>query len=386
MSMLPKILGSILIMALLASGTIFGTNYVMKEAQLIKPVQIGLVIPKEQKMTKQLTGLLPYMDSVSDVCEFRYLEEAEAIEGLKQGELQAVIVFPDTFLEDVLNGINTAPSIFLSEQYAKDTELFQELIRDGVRYLAVGEAAVYAVTTLSHDHEMMITRSEMEDLISYLYLDQVMGRGRLYHKVILNSDGELELEPFYIVSLMLIVLLFSGLNLQYFFQRRDQCLEQKLRVYGIGCVQLAMVKVLCMTLLLWGLCLVMYAGVLVALTAAGLSYFSWRPAAVLHFLLLCFSVACFDGFVYSINRKNSQSNMILMLLHVCMVVLSGIIIPLQLLPELVQKAGTLMPAKYWSDYLCRFMSGGSSAVDIIRLCLISIVLFGGVVIGLWKDT
>ena len=385
LSMLPKILGSILIMSMLAVGMIAGTNYVMKQAQLVEPVHIGLVIPEEQGMTKRLMGVLPYIESVKDICEFEYLEEDEAQERLKQGQLQAVIIFPDTFLEDVLTGINTAPRIILSEKYGEDTELFQELLADGVRYLATGEAAVYSVTTLSNRYPMVIERSKMEDLISYLYLDTVFGRGNLYHHVVLTSDGELELEPFYIVNLILIILLFSGLNLQYFFQRRDRSLEQKLKVYGIGCVTLALVKILCMTLLLWCLCMLMYAGILIGTKAVGLTYFQWGFEVPIHFLLLSFSCASFSGAVYALNRKNTQSNMILLLLDITMILLSGILIPLQLLPDGVQKLGALMPAKYWSDYLCHFVSGGSSVMQVVGIFLASIVLFGGVVFGLWKD-
>ena len=122
---LTKSLASLCTLVILVAVGVSACSYMLLQTQLFHFIDVGVVIPEEEKITKLIAQYISSMDSVQSVCNFKYLEQDEAIEKLQTNEVQAVIELPENFYEDIDTGENTPATIYLPEDAPFRVEVFQ---------------------------------------------------------------------------------------------------------------------------------------------------------------------------------------------------------------------------------------------------------------------
>ena len=129
---LLKSIGSFCACLLLTAVLVAAFSAIMQNAQVFQKVNIGIAIPEGESISRLATQYISSMDSVRSVCDFYYLDEQEAVEQLKQGTLQAVVLLPEGFYHDVQVGINPPAQIYFPKDVAQNTQVFEELVTAGV--------------------------------------------------------------------------------------------------------------------------------------------------------------------------------------------------------------------------------------------------------------
>ena len=85
-------------MVLLLGIAVFACSAVFRDAKVLNTVEVAVVIPKEKgEELRLLTGLASAMQSTKSICRMRYVDEPEAMEQLANGQVQAVLIFPEHF-------------------------------------------------------------------------------------------------------------------------------------------------------------------------------------------------------------------------------------------------------------------------------------------------
>lgn len=78
---------------------VFACSAVFRDAKVLNTVEVAVVIPKEKgEELRLLTGLASAMQSTKSICRMRYVDEPEAMEQLANGQVQAVLISPNTFI------------------------------------------------------------------------------------------------------------------------------------------------------------------------------------------------------------------------------------------------------------------------------------------------
>ena len=350
---------SILVMAIIIGIGMAGIGYVMSHLTDYEKATVAMVLPagNEGSTLKSLSSLIQMQDSVSDIADFVYLSEEDARAGIKDGSIQAAIILGDTFINDLMTGINTPAIVLLPSNTELNTDVFHEEVRNGISLIRTGESGIYAVTdTWINGYSMVVSRSDMENLLTDLFTINALDRNSVVREEIVSAFGEDSITQYYVASGFALILLLFGLIFGNMYAGNDITVRKKLRVNGIGPVVAGFVRLFVMTTFIFVISIIMICILIIYSETTGFSsgiYF--EPSLILGLLLLAFSLGGFFHFIYSLSDIEAQNAMILILVAILMAFSSGCIFPMAFLPDVFQKIGMFMPMRIWRVGLAQIL-------------------------------
>ena len=369
-----------IVMLLLIAGGVLAVSLVMKDAGVFQTAEIGVVIPEDEAQTKMVAQFISAMDSVKSVCHFQYLNQDKAMASLEKGTLDAVLSLPEQFYEDVDSGKNTPATIYFPENAPLNTRVFGELVTDGVSLLRTAEAGVYAAYDTAQIYQTEISRNQIGDVISGLYIYEAFDRTSVFQKNVYSSLGKADLHQYYFSAAVLLLFLMMGVNYGYLYQKQSRAVEEKIRIYGIGEGKNALIKVLLMTVPLWLVGVLVYAVGCLVSGKYHLSFlwFDWEvlPGT----LLLAAVIAAYFQLIYTISGESTRGTIVLLAVNVFQIMASGVVIPTAYLPELFGKIGTFFPLTFWDSYYLKLLFFGIKGQETRQLILMFVVLFAASVL------
>ena len=352
---------SLLLAAVLLLGAAAVLSHVFFGSRMLQAIDVGVAVPEGEKETKAVLRFLSAMESAEAVCNFRYFPENEAMEKLYEGEVQAVIVLPESLYEDMYSGEKGRIAVYLPEDPPFRVQVFRELLADGVSLLTTAEAGVLAASDLAGTDAIAYGERdetgfpkmkpyEAANFISYEYIKCALGRDNMFDEYVYSPLGQMDLYQYYFAAAVSVLLLMSGLNYSFLYQGNSWAVEQKLRVMGLGTVKASFIKILVMANASWLLAVASYlAGCL--FSRWGKFDFIWFHGSVLLLLIpVSIGAAFYFHAVYSVFGKGMQGAVFLLSVNAVMVLCSGVVIPLAYLPEAVRRVGQYLPLNFLRQY------------------------------------
>lgn len=389
LSSFGQMLISILLMSVIIGIGTAGIGFVMTHLADYEKVTVAMVLPEgeEGSTLKSLSSLIQMQESVSDIANFTYLSEEDARKGIKDGSIQAAIILGDTFINDIMTGINTPAIVLLPAKTELNTDVFHEEVRNGISLIRTGEAGIYAVTdTWINGYSMVISRSDMENLLTDLFTINALDRNSVISDTSVSAFGESSIMQYYIASGFALILLFFGLIFGNMYAGNDITVRKKLRVNGIGPVTAGIVRLLVMTTFIFSISIIAISILMIYTNAAGIStgiYFETQ--VILGLLLLSFSLSGFFHFIYSLSDIEAQNAMILILVAILMAFSSGCIFPMAFLPDVFQKIGMFMPLRIWRVGISQILFSYLESGNCMLLLAIGIIFgTGGIICQIRK--
>ncbi|MGN0483211.1 MAG: ABC transporter permease [Lachnospiraceae bacterium] len=376
-----KALGSFAVMLFGVAAGIFLLSRVFLNAQLFEPVQVAMVIPKEETQTKLVTKVLSSMESVKSICTFSYYEEeTEGLSRMKEGSVQILIVIPQNFYADVDQGKNTPPIIYVPENMTPRIRMFTELVKDGVFLLQTAESGVYATLDTADIYRAVMTPKEIGNFVAQLYVEQAFSRGELFSRQVISPFGELEATQYYLTAAVTVILLLSGLFFNYLYQKKARSVEEKLRMYGMGAVVQSVQKVLLMAQILWLFSSMLYI-LLCAVSEIGGGFFlNWEWKNLFALLPLSLAMAAVFHLLYELAGASRQGAVLLLAVLLFSFFCSGALIPAAFLPDWLGKIGSVLPLAVFSRYVNGVFYAGVQAQSVVGMLISAILL---TMMGAW---
>lgn len=373
-------------MVILTALAAWGISRWFSDAQIFQKVTIGIVIPEDADKTEFVAKAISGMDSVRSICKFTYLDEDEAGEMLLNNEIQAAIGLPADFYEDVDTGVNTPVTVFFSDESGLNMDILRELLYDGVSYVQITESAVYAATDLSEVYGLKMKKSEMQEMLSYLYIIQIFQRGKVFTNCVLSATGEVDFGQYYFVIGILFFLLILGMHFGFFYRKQDAEIARKLKVFGLGTGYTSGVRVCIMAGYLFLFMLCCYLAGCVLCERLDSSFLLPDGLTVIGLLPLSFAIAAFFHMIYGLTRNQDQGVLLLLGVNAIMLICSGGVLPVVYFPAVVQKAGEYLPLSFWIDYLQRVLYGKSFGTQAVWELAMGLVFLLIGTIGICKNT
>ena len=352
---------SLLLAAVLLLGAAAVLSHVFFGSRMFQAIDVGVAVPEGEKETKAVLRFLSAMESAESVCNFRYFPENEAKEKLYEGEVQAVIVLPESLYEDMYSGEKGRIAVYLPEDPPFRVQVFRELLADGVSLLTTAEAGVLAASDLAGTDAIAYGERdetgfpkmkpyEAANFISYEYIKCALGRDNMFDEYVYSPLGQMDLYQYYFAAAVSVLLLMSGLNYSFLYQGNSRAVEQKLRVMGLGTVKVSLIKILVMANASWLLAAASYlAGCL--FSRWGKFDFIWfHGSALLLLIPVSIGAAVYFHAVYSVFGKGMQGAVFLLSVNAVMVLCSGVVIPSAYLPEAVRRVGQYLPLSFLRQY------------------------------------
>ena len=354
---LLKSIGSFCACLLLTAVLVAAFSAIMQNAQVFQKVNIGIAIPEGESISRLATQYISSMDSVRSVCDFYYLDEQEAVEQLKQGTLQAVVVLPEGFYHDVQVGINPPAQIYFPKDVAQNTQVFEELVTAGVSFLQTAEAGVYAALDTASYYGIELQGAGLGDTIAYLFVNQMLKRDSVYSARMLSSMGNLSVAEYYYAAGLVILLMMCGIQFGFLYGKRNRSVEDKLKICGVGSIRQSVVKILVMTEFLYVTGLLYYfAGIGIAIRTG--TYFVLYQGKIWYvLLLLCLGIAIYFHVLYELSGSSSQAAVFVFAVNVITIIGAGVLIPEAYLGKEVAGISRFLPMKYWNVYAAGMLEG-----------------------------
>lgn len=354
---LLKSIGSFCACLLLTAVLVAAFSAIMQNAQVFQKVNIGIAIPEGESISRLATQYISSMDSVRSVCDFYYLDEQEAVEQLRQGTLQAVVVLPEGFYHDVQVGINPPAQIYFPKDVAQNTQVFEELVTAGVSFLQTAEAGVYAALDTASYYGVELQGAGLGDTIAYLFVNQMLKRDSVYSARMLSSMGNLSVAEYYYAAGLVILLMMCGIQFGFLYGKRNRSVEDKLKIRGVGSIRQSVVKILVMTEFLYVTGLLYYfAGIGIAGWTK--TYFVFYQGTTWYaLLLLCLGIAIYFQVLYELSGSSSQAAVFVFAVNVITIIGAGVLIPEAYLGKEIAGISHFLPMKYWNVYAAGMLEG-----------------------------
>ena len=354
---LLKSIGSFCACLLLTAVLVAAFSAIMQNAQVFQKVNIGIAIPEGESISRLATQYISSMDSVRSVCDFYYLDEQEAVEQLKQGTLQAVVLLPEGFYHDVQVGINPPAQIYFPKDAAQNTQVFEELVTAGVSFLQTAEAGVYAALDTASYYGIELQGAGLGDTIAYLFVNQMLKRDSVYSARMLSPMGNLSVAEYYYAAGLVILLMMCGIQFGFLYGKRNRSVEDKLKIRGVGSIRQSVVKILVMTEFLYVTGLLYYF--------AGIGIAGWTKTYFVFFqrttwyalLLLCLGIAIYFHVLYELSGSSSQAAVFVFAVNVITISGAGVLIPEAYLGKGIAGISRFLPMKYWNVYAAGMLEG-----------------------------
>lgn len=369
---LLKSIGSFCVCLLLTAVLVAAFSTIMRNAQVFQKVNIGIAIPEGESISRLATQYISSMDSVRSVCDFYYLDEQEAVEQLKQGTLQAVVVLPEGFYHDVQVGINPPAQIYFPKDAAQNTQVFEELVAAGVSFLQTAEAGVYAALDTASYYGIELQGAGLGDTIAYLFANQMLKRDSVYSARMLSSMGNLSVVEYYYAAGFVILLMMYGIQFGFLYGKRKRSVEDQLKIRGVGSIRQSVVKVLVMTMFLYVTGLLYYfAGIGIA-DRTGTYFVLYQGKIWYGLLLLCLGIAIYFHVLYELAGSSSQAAVFVFAVNIITIIGTGVLIPEAYLGREIAGISRFLPMKYWNAYAAGMLEGEmpKEAVAGTVLCLL----------------
>lgn len=400
MKMMTKSVISMLVILCISIGGIAAISTFFMKSAVIDPVKVAVVIPEDETMTKMIVQYISGMDSVSAICQFKYMDEASAKTVLDKQEVEAAVVLPPNLYGDMYQGGSADVTVYILKSGKLNTQLFKELLNDGVSMLKTAEAGVFAAQETAGMYRAKMDGYEVANYIAYAYMEKALQRSQMFDTSVISPFGQMSMMEFYIAAAVTIIVLFVGLNFGFLYQKESRAVAQKLKINGIGCVQQSITKIAVMTMAVWLIQVYVYLifvgithlpshaignGSVFNILQSVISYsstvdFELRVCAQM--LLSSAAVAVWFDLCYVIAGDGKRGQGLLFGLNCLLIFGAGIVVPKAYMPEIIRRIGDWLPVTLLHKTQASIMFDSLTGMQAILL-IGWILMIGTVATCIW---
>lgn len=214
-------------------------------------IEIGVVSMDRSDKMEKMTTYLESMPVLKALCRLRTMDETEALDKLRDGELQMVVCIPEDFLENAVHMMPSTLSIRIPQDMSAANRRILSVLEGVERIMLTTESAIMSMYDgLKYSD---ISTGEMERDLTGVYVDRFLGRGDYFEEEYLSPYGGYTPLQYYGVSVaLLLTMLFT---VCYFSLYDPETVRlEKLLCPGRGkLIPASLIKMICMSIpvVLW---------------------------------------------------------------------------------------------------------------------------------------
>jgi len=341
--------GAIVLFVLLGTVALLSSKLLYGDA-VSGRITVGVVLPADDVVAEKALDMISSLDSVKSICDFEYLNaespphlsSAEIQEAgqkkLHSGDLYALLVIPDGFVQDIITGVNTPVQVVLPGNKDVESRVFRELADAGAKILAASQAGIYAGNELYRRYGLESSIAVLEADLNRIYLGYSLSRGDYFLNRKISATGDVTTVQFYGISAYVLFLLLCGIPASAYLLPWQKSFARQLSLHGIGSRMVILARIMGMGTLFMAVSLPL--GVLAA--AKGLIAGSVLSLGII--MLVCVAAAAMVVLVYQAAGTLMGGIMLLFLAGVGQHFLAGGFLPRVFLPERLQQLAGFLPS------------------------------------------
>ena len=359
--LMPQMLAVTLLLSVLAALAATIVVHTDREDASKTPIRIALVGDSDNAFLSDALSLLKNADSSRFSFRLDQLDEAEAIQLLRLGQLTGVIQLADGFSEAFYYGEHL-PITYYSHSSGSDvgSQMTRELVLTVSDLVLATERAIYSAQDLIAAKLPGVDPMTAGDTLVIRYAAAILDRDRLFQVEQLGAADSLTLAGYYLCGIVLLFIMLWSISCAPLFSRRSRELGQLLNAQGLGSAGQILGEFAGYLLLLF--CALLLAG---GLGGALLGRFGIRVAElqgrsnlplflISRFVPPALMLCSLQFLLYELSDGTVSGILLQFLNAVVQGYLAGCFYPSSFFPEGLRRVGSFLPA----GFAMRFLRAG----------------------------
>lgn len=240
---LPHLYAGAIMLLFMAAVIALLSNRLLYGEGVVGRVAVGVSVPGEDRLARQVVTMISSLESVGSVCDFQYMDRESCLRELKNGNLYAVLDVPEGFVQDIMNGANTPVDVWLSPDAGVEGKLFKELTDAGALTLSASQAGIYAGNELYRIFGLEEAIGQLEKDLNERYMDYSLKRTGYFRHLKVQATGDVDTMEFYEISAYVLFLFLAAIPVSGYLMPARKVMRQKLDMAGLGGGYRAAVKI-----------------------------------------------------------------------------------------------------------------------------------------------
>ena len=331
----PVIISGTLIIVFSALLLVYGLYLATGSGDMSKmKVDVGVFNEDTSDKSEWVFNYVANGSSVKDLVSFIQYEDTDSARAaLRRGDVAAYSHVPEGFFRSVTNGTNTPLKIFFDED--RDNPgigYFLDIIDATAVDVALSQASIYAAEEIGEEYGMSEEdQKKINTDLNNIYFNSFLNRESMYDTSFAGSAKGLTLKDFYVSTLILLILMLSGVSFISVLRADSHEILSTMKRSGFPLLN-ALGSNLSASLLFTITIEIIYEAV---------EHSIINPLGI---FLVCYSITAFNALIYRLIREDTAAMLVICSLTFLLLFLSGAIIPISFMPDIIIDIGRLTHA------------------------------------------
>lgn len=314
--------------------------------------RIGLVGDMSNSYLGFGVTALQSLDDSRFMIDLVTMTDEEARKAFEKGELYAIVQIPEGMMESIESGANDKPITYIAAEGQKGigAVVMGQIVDVASTLVTRSQSAIFGMQSIMLEHGMQEVFWEATNSLNLLLIELVVNRSGFYDVEVLGIANGLSIEGYYFCSVLLFLLLLSGINNSSLFTHKRTDLPRFMKSRGVGATGQVIgeylaylcLMLLCLVVMFIPLCLCLERGVFTIPEWEGMGA---RP--LMEFLVVLLPVtamfAALQFLLYELMAGVVSGILLQFICGIGMGYLSGFFYPAAFFPEIMQRLGSIMP-------------------------------------------
>ena len=331
---------------------------------------LAVAAPEGDSTGKMVEEYASMLEDVNQYCTFLSMNEAEAIEAMKNGEVTAVLILPEDFIAGILDGTNPDVRLLVPEDRPLESLLTLWVGQSATDLLAAVQAGIYGVLDFySETDPDGFSYSQVMMDINMEYISWTLNRQDMFRTETVTATQTLPVGLHYGLSLLIYCGFTAAPLFTAIYTRPNLVFRRRMRSLGKKSVFCWCCDVTACTLLLF---LLMAVPACLLLKTSIPSVLGMTLAAAL--FCAVFGILCCQ-----LTTNTAACGGLSFFLALLFTAVGGGILPPVLLPETLRNLSWLSPSS-WLRMLLSLSAGYEADGRMLAALAVSVVLMS--IVGL----
>lgn len=337
--------------------------------EVYTPVKAAVVDSEGSLISRLVVKTVAKMDYVSDLMDIDVLDLDEAMEGLREGELAAVIILPEDTVGGILSGRDTRGTIYLSPAAAAHADVVASAASFGELMLAAGQYGIFSGEELIWEHglQQQLHEDFLDRYNAKLMGEALAAESKYFDLQVTDyADTNMSTVAYYAMCWLTLLLLLTAMFFSRLytedFKKPTLC---RLRSLGVTDGEFLLGKILYPFAFL----LLLTVGILIGVAQFAQS--DGSPVWVLMVPVAVLLAAVVGGFTVMASGNGVSLTAAVSILGL---LLCGGVIPRQLLPQAVLTLGSITPYGAVLGLLTPVMGGKLELLPVLAGLVYAVLL------------
>lgn len=339
-------------------------------------LSLGVVLEDDSELAGTVRDAVLGMSEVTSFVDFQFVDRETAMGMLTSGRIIAAIVIPKDTAYNIVHGKNTPMTVVFPEDSGMEAVIIKEIADSLSSMLSSAQAGIYSIYDFYDDHGAASLKKDALRRMNLKYINLVATGDTMFDTTEVTATGSIPLMTYYITGGLVLFVLLFGINCFSFLKITPAVTSKKLSLSGTPLLFQGLASYISILLVQLAAITVIMAPAIWIMSLFNLSL-SLTGIMGLMVVIPVF-VMLSSALVYAVSQltpHNMGRIMTTFFVSLVMCFLSGCFIPSIMLPELFQRAGSLMPAHYMIRFGSRIMSGNLDIFSLLMCLVFTLILF-----------